>query len=285
MDAAEERRRELGSFLRKRREQVPRADYDLPPIARSRHTGLRREEVAYHAGLSVTWYTWLEQGREINPSRQVLDAIAHTLRLSAPEHHYVLTLAGYAPLPQGDPPPAAEAPAHIQRLLDAQQASPAFAIAPDWGIAGWNRAYEALYPNIARVAAGDRNLLLLIFTDPSVRQLLPDWESASRHFLAEYRAEAGPALGQPGHAALVARLMRESAEFARAWSEHEVERFASRERRFHHAAAGDLVFEQHRLTPSDLPGIHVVIYLPLDSATRAKMAGLLDAPACADVRQ
>src|SRR3546814_13402607 len=88
-------------FRSKRREQLVRADYDLPPIGRNRVSGLRREEVAYLAGVSVTWYTWLEQGRDINPSSQVLDAIALTLRLSSAQHDYVRGLVGLAALSPG----------------------------------------------------------------------------------------------------------------------------------------------------------------------------------------
>lgn len=273
-----ERRRELGAFLRKRREELIRSDFELPPVGRTRVTGLRREEVAYRSGLSVTWYTWLEQGREINPSRQVLDSIARNMRLSTAEHDYVLSLAGYAPDQSRELTPVT-VPSHIQRLLDAQGTSPAFAVSPDWTVAGWNHAYETLYPNISTVAAPDRNLLRLIFTDPYVRRMLPDWEVTSGHFLAEYRAEAGPSLGHPAHVALVSRLLDESPEFKRAWEEHRVERFASRQRHFHHPHVGDLVFEQHRLTPSDLPDLHVIVYLPSQEAeTPEKMRRLLAAP-------
>jgi transcriptional regulator with XRE-family HTH domain len=269
--------KELGAFLRARRQQLVRADFDLPPIGRHRSVGLRREEIAYRANLSVTWYTWLEQGRSVNPSRQVLDALAMTMRLSAAEHEYLLSLAGYAPAPPAGSAPV-EAPAALRRLLDALLPSPAFAVSPDWAIAAWNAAYEALYPPVATVGPADRNLLLAIFTDPSVRELLPDWDVTSRHFLAEYRAGAGQLLGQPAHVALVGRLLAGSPEFARAWAAHEVERFASRERRFRHPAAGELVFEHHRLIPSDQPDLHVVVYLADgDPATFGKMQALLAA--------
>ncbi|WP_166350602.1 helix-turn-helix transcriptional regulator [Phytoactinopolyspora limicola] len=261
MSQEAQRRQELGGLLRKRRAQLVRADFDLPPVGRSRTHGLRREEIAYRSGLSVTWYTWLEQGRDINPSRQVLQAITRTMRLSPAEHEYVLALAGYTPDQADDSAPAA-LPAHIQRLLDAQGHAPAFVVTPEWSIAGWNDAYEALYPTVATVEPENRNLLWLIFTDPAVRRMLPDWESTSRHFLAEYRAEAGALLGQPGHATLLTRLLSHSAEFARAWEHHEIERFASRERRFVHPDVGELVFEHHRLSPADLPDLHIVVYLP-----------------------
>lgn len=277
---------ELGDFLRNRRQHLVRADFDLPTIGRRRTPGLRREEIAYRAGVSITWYTWLEQGRDINPSRQVLDALAATMRLTPAEHDYVLALAGHVTTPAGDPALPAAVPSHLQRLLDAQLPSPAFAVSPDWTIAGWNRAYEVLYPNVATVAPERRNLLLLIFTDPYVRELLPDWDVTSRRFLAEYRGAAGPHLGQATHVALVKRIAAESEEFARAWKAHHIEKFESRERRFRHPAAGELVFEHHRLIPSDLPDLHLVIYLADGHAetTAAMRALLADEPAEAQPR-
>ncbi|MDG3008634.1 helix-turn-helix domain-containing protein [Rhodococcus sp. D2-41] len=269
---------ELGAFLRSRREQLDRAAFDLPPLGRSRTPGLRREEIAYRAGVSITWYTWLEQGRDINPSRQVLDALAVTLRLSAAEQDYLYTLAGYTPASAAGPLLPSALPAHLQRLLDAQLPSPAFAVSPDWTITGWNGAYEALYPGVATVAPEDRNLLQLIFTDPYVRDLLPDWEVMSRRFLAEYRGSAGPLLGQAVHVALVKRIIATSGDFERAWQAHRVERFESRERRFLHPVAGELVFEHHRLIPSDLPDVHLVVYLADHRGdTAAKMRQLLAA--------
>lgn len=266
--------RELGDLLRARRTRLGRADLGLPPVGRGRTTGLRREEVASLSGVSLTWYTWLEQGRDIHPSRQVLEALARTLRLSMAEHAYVLSLAGYsAPQPQAAPI-ADAAPAHVQRLLDALGGCPAYAVAPDWQITGWNAAYAALYPHVATVPVADRNLLWLVFTDPYVRDLLPDWELTSRRFLAEFRAEAGPRLGE--FAYLINRLLDASAAFRAGWDSHGIEGFTSRERRFHHPVAGDLHFEHHRLAPSDHPELHLVIYTPLPGTdTPARLARLL----------
>ena len=143
----------MGQFLTNRRRQLVRAQLGLPHIAGRTTRGLRREEVAYLAGVSVTWYTWLEQGRDVTPSRQVVDSLARTLRLSHAEHVYLSSLAGYsAPHPAEDPSPGA-VPAHVQRLLDALADYPALAIAPDWAILAWNAIYAAVYPNVATVAA------------------------------------------------------------------------------------------------------------------------------------
>lgn len=265
-----DQRRELGVFLRTRREQLEREAYGLPPAGRGRTVGLRREEVSYLSGVSVTWYTWLEQGRDIHPSRQVLDAIAHSLRLTVTEHDYVLALSGFAPARAAAGTAVEAAPAHVQRLLDALDEHPAYALAPDWGIAGWNGAYEDLYPRVAETADAERNLLWLIFTDPGVRLLLDDWELTSRRFLAEFRAEAGPSLADARYRDLVTRLREVSPEFRDGWAGHDVQGFQSRERVFHHPEAGRLVFEHHQLRPSDQPGIQLVVYTAADTTTRER---------------
>ncbi|WP_026555430.1 helix-turn-helix transcriptional regulator [Arthrobacter sp. 35W] len=271
---SDERRRELGQFLRDRRGSLVRAELGLGPIGRSRTVGLRREEVASFAAVSVTWYTWLEQGREINASRQVLDAIARVFSLTAAEKSYLLAMGGYAPMPATEAATIEQAPAHLQRLLDALD-FPAFAVAPDWGIAGWNRAYAGLYSRISAVDPADRNLLWLIFTDPHLREMLPDWKETSRHFVAEFRAEAGARIGSAAHSALIERLSSASPEFAQLWADRGVERFASRQRVFLHPVVGELVFEQHRLVPSDAPELHLVMYAPVSGTpTGGRMPAL-----------
>jgi transcriptional regulator with XRE-family HTH domain len=268
----DEQRKELGAFLRARRSTLDRASFGLPPGGRGRAAGLRREEISYLSGVSVTWYTWLEQGRDINPSRQVLDAVATALRLTVAEHDYALTLAGFAPSRPGPHSAVATAPAHVQRFLDALDEHPAYALAPDWGIAGWNSAYEALYPNVATVDPEDRNLLWLIFTDPAVRSLLDDWDDTSRRFLAEFRAEVGPRLGDTRYRDLVGRLMDASGEFRERWESHGVGGFESRERVFQHPTLGRLVFEHHQMRPSDQTDVQLVVYTA-DAETRKRFAG------------
>lgn len=238
-----------------------RAELGLPPIARNRTVGLRREEVAAFAAVSVTWYTWLEQGRDINASRQVLESIARVMRMSPAETAYLLALGGYASAPASDVDVSGGLPGHLQSLLDALD-FPAFAVAPNWNIAGWNAAYAGLYSAISSTDPADRNLLWLIFTDPALRRMLPDWAETSRHFVAEFRAEAGPQLGTGVYSELVAKLVEASPEFAQLWADHGVEGFASRRRVFDHPVVGELVFEQHRLVPSDAPALHFVLYVP-----------------------
>ncbi|PWH05432.1 transcriptional regulator [Brachybacterium endophyticum] len=255
-------RKELGGFLRRRRNEVERSDYDLAPVGRGRTTGLRREEIAFLSGVSVTWYTWLEQGRDINPSRQVIDAVAVNLHLTEAEHDYVLGLAGFTPRPRPDLAEPEPVPSHVQHLLDTLDPAPAFALTAHWDIAAWNRSYEGLFPGVLDADPAERNLLQFIFTDERVRDMLPEWEHTSRQFLAEYRAEAGGRISGPQHVRLVTHLRAVSPDFARAWDAHEVERFASRVRTFEHPRGGHLVFEQVNLVPQDVQDLHIVAYLP-----------------------
>src|SRR5258708_3367019 len=171
----------MGPFLTSRRRQLVRAHLGLPQIAGRTNRGLPREEVAYLAGVSVTWYTWLEQGRDVTPSRQVVDSLARTLRLSPAEHVYLSALAGHsAPQPAEDPSPGT-VPAHVQRLLDALADYPALVIAPDWAILAWNALYAAVHPNVETVAAADRNFLRLLFTAPYLGTLMPYWRLTPAH--------------------------------------------------------------------------------------------------------
>lgn len=263
MDHDDERRDELARFLRDRRAQAHRPEYGLPPRGRGNVTGLRREEVAYLAGVSVTWYTWLEQARAINPSRSVVDAVARTLHLSSAEHEYLLSLTGVSGTTVTLLEPTPDAPPHVQRLLDALGENPAFALAPDWGFVGWNAAYTELYPNIVHLERENRNLLWVVYADPAVRELLPDWEETSARFLAEFRADTGSRGGDPNIRALIARLKESSTEFRSAWERYSIHGFESRERKFHHPTRGDLSLEHHELTPSDRPDLRVVVYTAL----------------------
>jgi transcriptional regulator with XRE-family HTH domain len=267
----------LGQFLRTRRRHVLRADLGLPPTAGRTTSGLRREEVAYLAGVSITWYTWLEQGRDVTPSRQVLDSLARTMRLSHTEHVYLLALAGYgAPHATADPLPGA-VPADVQRLLDAVTEFPAMAVATDWTVMAWNAVYAAVYPNIATVAETDRNFLWLLYTDPYLRALIPDWERTGLYNVAAFRAEAGTRLDAPPFADIVARLLQTSAAFRSAWESFDIDTMPSRERLFRHPEVGELHMEQHILAPSDHPHVRLVTFVPVPATDTAEKLSALRA--------
>jgi transcriptional regulator with XRE-family HTH domain len=277
--SGQESRNELAQFLKSRRRQISPETVGLSTLGHRRTAGLRREEVSYLSGVSVTWYTWLEQGRDIRPSRQVVDALARTLRLSAAEHDYVRRLTSDAEDARPRSPDEG-CPSHVQRLLDALGASPAYALTAHWAIVGWNRAYEAFYPNVATTPATERNLLSLVFTDPYVRGLLVDWRTDSRRFLGQFRAEAGLRVHEPEYARVIGHLRQVSEHFRTGWERHDVDRFTSRERQFEHPTAGTLLLEHHRLAVSDHPDLHLVVYTAMPgSGTQPRLDALVSAAA------
>lgn len=265
-------RDELATFLRAKRQGLQLARTGLPTGGRRRTSGLRREEVALLSGVSLTWYTWLEQARSINPSRQVLDALARTLQLSPAEHQYVLRLTGHQPEHLVEDSYAA-LPPHVQDLLDALGHSPAYAMSDNWSIVGWNRAYEKLYPHIAVVDLTERNLLWLVFTEPQVRELLADWRTDSLRFLEQFRSEVGWRIDEPAFGNLVARLCTTNDHFRSGWANYGLDRFASRLRTFNHPQVGSLVLGHHRVTLFDFPDLHIVVYTAApDTDTAGKLA-------------
>jgi len=161
-----ERRRELASFLRTRRERLAPEDVGLPPGYRRRTPGLRREEVAQLSGVGVTWYTWLEQGRPINASAQVLEAVARTLRLDVSERSHLFTLAGVAD--QSTRFVESCEPA-VRDLVEGMDPYPAVLVGPRYDILAWNRAYAALQGDVSRLPQRYRNVMWLAFTQPTWR--------------------------------------------------------------------------------------------------------------------
>jgi len=208
------------------------------------------------AGVSLTWYTWLEQGRRINASDDVLLSIGRALRLddAGLDHLLSLTEPGTATV---DAP--TEAPSALVRLLDS------------WEFVGWNAAQARLYPRIADLEPPRRNLLWVLFADPATRELIVDWDIHARQALAEFRSATSSVRHDPSMTELVAVLGEESEEFAQWWAEHDVSGFETRLRRFQHATAGELTFEYQQLTPAEWPSLRVVAQLPVpgdDSAER-----------------
>jgi transcriptional regulator with XRE-family HTH domain len=262
-------RDDLGAFLRSRRDSLTPADVGLPPGRSRRTPGLRREEIAMLAGVSVTWYTWLEQGRRINASIDVLEALARALRLDDAGRQHVLALATRSP--SGPVDPVEHAPDALMRLIESMEPAPAYVLGPRWDFLAWNRAQSRLYPTIDRLEQADRNLLWVVFAEPNARRLVADWPQQARRIMAEFRAGTALLRGDAGVVELVERLRRASVEFADWWQQVDVAQFQTRVRRYHHHRAGELVFEYQQLIPSEWPGLRVVCQLPVpgdDSAQR-----------------
>src|SRR3954465_4674853 len=181
------RRSELADFLRLRRGLVSPQDVGLEANGRRRTPGLRREEVAQLAGVGLSWYTWLEQGRATHPPPQVLDAIARVLARDAAERAHLFHLARVElPLPEGDYP--REASAELRAFVEAIDPHPAYAFGPRFDVLAWNAASVRLFHDWGAEPVQRRNLLRWLFADPSWDRSRPRWEGTAKHNLGRFRA-------------------------------------------------------------------------------------------------
>ncbi len=259
------RHRELADFLRTRRERLTPEAAGLPRTGRRRTPGLRREELATLAGVGVTWYTWLEQGRPINVSAQVLGAISNTLRLDPSERSHLFTLAEV--LDPEAPPTEPTLPDAVQRTLDALMPNPAYVLSEKWDVLAWNQAAVALLLDFGALPCAERNLSLLLFTRPELRARMLDWDrDASRH-VAMFRGTMAAHAGEPAFEQLAARLRGESAEFRKFWERHEVARPEVKLKRFRFPGIGVLRLDALGLWLVDRPGARMVTYTPADEAS------------------
>ncbi len=254
------RRSDLADFLRQRRSALRPADVGLGVGSRRRTAGLRREEVAGLAGVSVSWYTWLEQGRPINVSTDVLHALARALRLDPVEIEHLMALAGH-PARRRVIPGHDAAPDGVVDLLKALDPCPAYVLGPRWDVLAWNTAQERLYPEFARLQPPDRNLVWIVFVEPRARLLIGDWQAEARRVLSQFRADTTPIRDDPEVLNLVERLMGASTEFAAWWPRHDVGGFSERVRSFHHPVAGGLRFLTEQLIPAGEPDLRIVVHL------------------------
>ncbi len=248
-------RRLLGDFLRAHRARLTPASLGLAGGERRRTPGLRREEVAQLCGMSATWYSWIEQGRDVSASPAALARLARTLQLSAAERAYLFELAE-----KRDPNPetgaAMTAPPALVAALDAI-ALPAYVLDRAWNASAWNQAAARLF--VGWLDGGERNLLRYIFLSPDARRLIPDRQERARRVLAEFRADTSRHLEDPELRALIDDLRRQSDLFARLWDEHGVISREGGERSFNHPTDGMLRYEQISLTLAGRPDFKLVM--------------------------
>lgn len=262
------RRRELAGFLRSRRERITPEQVGLPSTGRRRTPGLRREEVAQLAGVGVTWYTWLEQGRDINVSEQVLRAIADTLRLDQHERAHLCTLAG-APEPPWEKEYRA-VPEGVHVLLAKLDPLPAVVMNARTDILAHNRAYDFMM-DVASLPAEERNGILQLFTNPDWRDRLPDWPRRADQMLGQLRGAMAEHVGEPAWKLLIKRLRRESPEFEARWRRHDVQPMRNLTKRFRHRDVGMLNFNYTYLWLSQRSGLRMTTYTPADAETEEKL--------------
>lgn len=262
----------LGDHLRARREQVTPADVGLPSAGVRRVPGLRREEVAMLAGISADYYLRLEQGRDRNPSVQVLEAIARVLQLDATATSYLLDL--------GTPRSRSRAPRPRRETVPAETAQlvsviglPAFVEGRFLDVLATNPLATALSPNV-RVG---ENRLRSLFLDPSERELLPDWERTVPRLVAGFRNRIGSDVDDPRAVQLVGELSLGSEEFRRAWARHDVKPIRSSSVRIRHPQVGDLELGLSKLAVEGTDGLMLVLHHAEPGSASAEKLALLAA--------
>ncbi len=269
------RRTELGEFLKARRARVSPGEVGLPSGDRRRTPGLRREEVALLAGVGVTWYTWLEQGRPINASYQVLDAVARTLQLGETERHHLYRLAEATPMRESVE--ATVVPDAILDVIRALDPLPALLLNDRWDWLAANDASRYLYADWHTLPCVHKNTLWCCLTEPNARNMLLNYDEEVPYLVARLRSAFSHHLDDPEWIEDIRRLEDVSPEFAELWARHDVAEPELRVRRLRHPTAGDLTFTVAELSVAALPDHRLITYTPADEATQARLPMIRDA--------
>ncbi|MEV7886051.1 helix-turn-helix transcriptional regulator [Streptomyces sp. NPDC002817] len=272
---------DLGDFLRTRRARIQPEEVGLPSHGRRRVPGLRREEVAQLAGVSVDYYIRLEQGRGPSVSDAVLDAVARVLRLDETEHAYLHAVA--RPRKRGARTTAPRVRAGIQLLLDSVDRTPAFVLDRSMTVLAWNALADAVF-GYSDTTAETRSIPRQVFLDPAAHDFYPEWQAVAAQCVAHLRVQAGHHQDDPQLTALVGELSLKSEDFRRLWADHQVKECAYGMKRVQHPVAGRLVFPYESLTlPSD-GDLTLLVYTPEPGSETAERLALLGSWASAEVR-
>ncbi|MFC9093948.1 helix-turn-helix domain-containing protein [Streptomyces sp. NPDC002387] len=254
---------ELARFLRARRIQVTPEQVGLPTGPGLRRTpGLRREELATLAGVSIDYYTRLERGKETRPSPAVVDSLARALRLETDEHKHLRRLAARAARTAPEPPtaPSRAVRPGVQLLLENLRPGPAYVLSRTLDILAANPGGLHLYAGMESWPVKQRNLARYYFLHPAARDLFPEWDTRIRGCVARLRALAGTDPGAPDLAQLVGELLLKSEDFARLWERYDVRPHRPGTKHFHHPQVGDLTLGYQSMLLEGTSGHRLVAY-------------------------
>jgi len=252
-------REELGNFLKSRRARLLPEDVGLTRYGRRRNKGLKREEVAQLAGVSLSWYTWIEQGREINFSVEVLSSILQVLQLSTSEKRYVFTLCGLQYTPTESD--LCLSP-FTRQLIDHQGDYPAYIVNHYWDILHLNNAAAQLFVGFDSLPPDRQNMLWYMFTYPNCRTLVVDWELHAQRTVAEFRADSLTFLNDPYLVTFVKELCQHSAEFTHWWDNYDVHFSEGALKTFDHPTLGIKTFHQQVLKVAKPDDMRLIVYIP-----------------------
>ncbi|MBK1882314.1 helix-turn-helix domain-containing protein [Luteolibacter pohnpeiensis] len=271
--SSEPHRAELAEFLRTRRQRANPADFGFQIGARRRTPGLRREEVAQLSFVSLAWYTFLEQGRPVRASADVLDRLCRGLRLDRAEREHLYLLA------RGHPPNDVNENSwsvdpQLQQILDAIS-FPAYASLNDWTIVAANRVARLVFFDQSVDPDGPLNTLKLVFADPVHRRIIVNWEQQAKDTLALFRASTAQNIGEDWHRKLVEEVSEVNEEFRTWWPQHEIRASHGGPKEFDHPTVGRMTFEPKTLRyEGDIP-VRIIIKIPSCEKTATKLDQLL----------
>ncbi|HAT3952113.1 TPA: helix-turn-helix domain-containing protein [Kluyvera ascorbata] len=268
-------RKQLGAFLRARRESLDPQRLGLPRSGRRRTPGLRREEVAMLADVGVTWYTWLEQGREVNPSVAVMQAIAEALQCSELETRHLFVLAGLKPLESAYVPLCEGISPGARRMLDSLLPQPASIQRANFDIVAWNDAFCRLMGvDFSTIPEDDRNCIYLYLTHPGWRSRLANRDVLAT-FVSYFRAAMAEHRGDAAWENKLARFFAASSEFEALWHQrYDVRGVENQIKDFHHPEFGDFQLQQMYWYSAPRNGSRLLVYLPVDDIGEAVLAKL-----------
>ncbi|MDQ0493746.1 helix-turn-helix transcriptional regulator [Paenibacillus brasilensis] len=277
MSDQEEKRKELGKFLKSRRSKLTPELFGLPVGARRKVKGLRREELAQIAGIGLTWYTWLEQGKNIQASTQVLERLVTVMQLNTEERNHLYKLAlGQLPVEQTASIEASLIPI-VQNFINEYERCPAYVTDQRWDILLWNKAGERVFGDFGKMDKKERNAIWRCFASPAYRNLIGDWESHAKRLLAQFRLTSTPYVGEGWFKDLVAELMEISLDFRQWWPRYDILGTPTGKKKINHPRVGTLVMEHITFRVYDAPELRLTVYRPLEeNDTVQKMIHLLN---------
>lgn len=254
-----ERLTELSEFLKSCRNRTKPEACNLPIRPRRRSLGLSRAEVAALATISVDWYTWLEQGRDIQPSNQVLEKLAEVFQLTGPERRHLYFLSARPSVPSEAPNIDIQL---MRRAITHMPEAPAIILRKDWQILAQNSCADKFFSVWAHVSKDDRNLLYLFFTDPVFTEYLRRWEWHARLAIRQFRAIYATEIGNPIFVSLIERLSAASSQFNQWWAGVDVMGRDDGRKEFDHPLLGYRDYDYTILRPTENQAVEVIAFIP-----------------------
>ena len=265
-----QQRVQLSDFLKSCRARTAPASVGLTPAQRRRSKGLRREDVAALAGLSATWYTWLEQGRDVHPSEQVLERLSCALSLSAAERDYLFMLAQHRPPPFA-PAAADELRPATRRMLDALNV-PALVHTRRWDVLAWNGIWPRCFPDFGARAPHDRNLLKILLTEADFNRDPTEHDQIARRVLAKARLDYSQAPDDAAFDRLIAELDAVCPDFQRHWRSAEITSCSEGVYKLEYPGIGEVAYEHTSYAVEAAPQQRLLLFSPADERSAANLA-------------